>query len=210
MIEYIGRGGYSEVHLYIHIRNDVKVAVKTVRKEPLDQKSEERIRKEVDILKSISHENISTLYDYIERPLEIFIILEYIPGDNLFHWMRIRNFSVSESTTKFVIKELARTLVYLHTLGIVHRDIKMENVIVLSDKNRISTVKLIDFGLSTWLAPGQTVTESVGTLKYAAPEVISRVPYSTSVDVWGLGVIAYVLLAGNMPFYGKNDTEVAG
>ena len=207
-VQSLGRGAYGDVQLCTN-QSGQQVAVKNIRKEPLEAKAEMRIRREVAILKMVKHKNIALLIDYFERPLELFIVIEYVNGPNLFQWLQSKNFQIPEESARKIIFRVAQSLQYLHGLGIIHRDIKLENIIIDETNGVINSIKLVDFGLSCILGPGQTSQEPVGTLKYASPEVISRLNYRETVDAWGLGVVTYICLIGRMPFFGKNDNEVA-
>ncbi|CAG9314082.1 unnamed protein product [Blepharisma stoltei] len=207
--ETIGKGAYGEVKLGTNKHTGNTVAVKIISKEPLDARSETRLRREINILKIIKHESILRLESVYETANELFIVTDYISGGSLFTWLKDREFSIAEIIARKIIKDLANALLFLHTNGIIHRDLKLENILIETDKNGVVKPILIDFGLSCMLAPHQCSQESVGTLKYAAPEVLSRIPYRESVDLWGLGVISYILLIGRMPFYGKNDQDIA-
>lgn len=94
-------------------------------------------------------------------------------------------------------------LYYLHSYGIMHRDLKLENI-MMTNKTEFSVPKLVDFGLAKILSPQETATEPFGTVGYAAPEILKKLPYNKIVDVWSLGVIIYVLLVGFMPFVDKD------
>jgi serine/threonine protein kinase len=87
----------------------------------------------------------------------------------------------------------------LHSYGIVHRDIKLENV-MMSDSTEKSVPKLVDFGLAKIIGPSEKTTEPFGTLGYVAPEVLKKEPYTFSCDLWSLGCISYALLSGSLPF----------
>ncbi|CAG9315579.1 unnamed protein product [Blepharisma stoltei] len=207
--ETIGKGAYGEVKLGRNKHTGNTVAVKVISKEPLDARSETRLRREINILKLITHESILRLESVYETANELFIVTDYISGGSLFTWLKDREFSIRENVAKKIIKDLANALEFLHSNGIIHRDLKLENILIETDKDRNLKPILIDFGLSCILGPHQYSQESVGTLKYASPEILSRIPYRESVDIWGLGVIAYILLVGRMPFYGKNDQDIA-
>ena len=88
---------------------------------------------------------------------------------------------------------------YLHSFGIVHRDLKLENI-MMNNQTDSAIPKIVDFGLSKIIGPKQTATEPFGTLGYVAPEVLKKQPYSFSCDVWGIGCILYALLSGALPF----------
>lgn len=207
--EIIGKGAYGKVKLATCIRGSSEelFAVKIISKEPLDPRSQTRLRREISILKLCKHENIVKLCDVFENSKKVCIVTEYIQGGSLFAWLKTKNFKVQEGLAKILIFQLAGALKYLHSFGIFHRDIKLENILL--DTSNGLKPKIIDFGLGCVLGPGQFSQEAVGTLKYASPELISRVPYRETPDVWGIGVIMYILLTGKAPFYGENDQEIA-
>jgi serine/threonine protein kinase len=102
------------------------------------------------------------------------------------------------------MKEVFEGLGYLHEIGIVHRDLKLDNIMMTLAANdsliENGTPKIIDFGLATVLMPKETRTEGYGTIAYCSPEVILRRPYSYQTDVWSMGVVFYILLSGFFPF----------
>ena len=207
--EVIGTGGQAKVLYGVSRGSRQPVAVKIVSKEGLDSKNELRIRREISILKSTSHPNLLHLYDVFETTERIYIVTEVLNEGTLFTHLEDTQFRIPESFAKSMISDIATALLYLHSHGIIHRDIKLENIMLRKDKIGHLEAVLIDFGLSCFLGPEQYSTEPVGTLKYAAPEVLSRFPYGNKADCWSLGVILYILLVGKMPFYGKNDQSIA-
>lgn len=211
LLDYIGKGAHGEVRLVSNKNSGEISAVKIISKAPLDTLSETRIRRELGILKICKHEGILELKDTFETADRLYIVTEYLPAGTLFSWLKIRNFRLEESVAKSIIKDIASALKYLHSHGIIHRDLKLENILIQNQKDSCGGIraKIIDFGLSCILGPGQNTHESVGTLKYASPEVLSRNAYRESADIWSLGVISFILLAGRMPFYGRNDQETA-
>ena len=206
--ETLGYGSFSQVVKAVNRMNGQLAAVKIIRKEPLDAKSEIRLRREIEILRYAHHPNLLQLYDVFETQDFLYIVTEYVPGGSLFSWLESRKFRVSEEIAKSIVSDIAHGLSFLHENGVVHRDVKLENVLLVQNNDHI-TAKLIDYGLSCFLGPGQSSKEPVGTLKYAAPEVIARQHYRHKVDCWGLGVIMHILLIGTVPFFGRTDQEVA-
>lgn len=114
-----------------------------------------------------------------------------------------------EKDVKIIAKQLFNALQYLHSGCIVHRDIKLENILVTDidqyNKSR-RTIKLADFGLAKQLDHNDLPNEKVGSLSYMAPEVINRKPYDTRVDIWSACVVLYVLLSGEQPFYAESKS----
>lgn len=96
-------------------------------------------------------------------------------------------------------------MAYFHDIGVVHRDLKPENVLI--DRELNNTLKIIDFGTSVMIEPGQILTNTHGTSYYIAPEVLKN-SYNQKCDVWSVGVILFILLSGRPPFDGKNDDEI--
>lgn len=94
----------------------------------------------------------------------------------------------------------------MHEFGIVHRDLKLENI-MMSDNSERSIPKLVDFGLAKIIGPNETATEPFGTLGYVAPEVLKKQPYSFSCDVWSFGCIIYAMLSGSLPFDHETQKE---
>lgn len=207
--ETIGKGAYGKVKLARKLDSpiDELFAVKIISKEPLDPRSETRLRREISILKICNHENILKLKEIFEDSKKLYIVTEFIPDGTLFSWLKKRGFRIPEELVKMFISQIASAVKYLHSFGIFHRDIKLENILI--DNTKGFKLKIIDFGLGCILGPGQFSQEAVGTLKYASPELISRIPYRETPDVWGIGVIIYIILTGRAPFYGKTDQEIA-
>jgi serine/threonine protein kinase len=112
---------------------------------------------------------------------------------------------LSEFEGKRTIFALATAIQYLHAKGIIHRDIKPENVLI----SESGVVKLTDFGLSALVPHTRTLEAPLGTVGYAAPEVLLSMPYDKSVDMWSLGAVTFVVLSGQMPFRGRSDKETA-
>lgn len=111
----------------------------------------------------------------------------------------------SERDAATIIRQILKAVVYMHSNGIAHRDLKPENLLIMGDENEI--IKVSDFGLSKDFNM-ETLRTSCGTPDYVAPEVLLGMPYDNSVDIWSVGVIAYVLLCGFPPFYGRDEQEV--
>jgi len=156
-------------------------------------------RREIEVLKMCQHPNIIKLLDLFENSDYYYIVLEYMEGKDLFDYLKARNFSISEDRARHLAIQIAEAIQYLHSYGIVHRDIKLENV-MMSDSTEKSVPKLVDFGLAKIIGPSEKTTEPFGTLGYVAPEVLKKEPYTFSCDLWSLGCIAYALLSGSLPF----------
>ncbi len=161
-----------------------------------------QLRKEIDILRRIQHPHIVRYYDYTETKNHILIITEYLSGGELFAHLA-KNGPLMEYQAKNEFRGLFSAVAYLHDRGIIHRDIKAENVILshspCNGDSGSLTMKLIDFGFST--VTRHSLTESfLGTGGYIAPEIRQHKSYSTSVDDWALGVLVYCSLSARLPF----------
>lgn len=163
--------------------------------------------REVDILKSLPpHPNIVRLVDAFEEGDWFLLILELVGGGDLYTVLTSREPArLLEQEATFVLRQLADGLRFLHGRSIIHRDLKLENVLVASERRQRHlvwyTVKITDFGLSKAVGSGLSMAHSlVGTHPYTAPEVLAGGSYDFSSDLWCLGVLLYVLLTGHFPF----------
>lgn len=193
----IGSGGFAKVKLATHVLTGEKVAIKIMKKASLGEDLP-RVKLEIDALKNISHQHICKLYQVIETPTHIFMIIEYCPGGELLdHIVQRQRLTEKDSRTFF--RQILSAVAYLHHLGYAHRDLKPENVLL--DRNQ--NLKLIDFGLCAKPEGGleSQLQTSCGSPNYAAPEVIKgKQYYGSETDVWSMGVMLYALLCGYLPF----------
>ena len=146
------------------------------------------------------------LIDLFDNSDYYYIVLEYMQGKDLFDYIQFRNFKISEGRVKELAWQIGIAIRYLHSYGIVHRDLKLENV-MMSDNTESGVPKLVDFGLAKMIGPNEKADEPFGTLGYVAPEVLKKEPYSFSCDVWSFGCIIYALLSGSLPFDHESQKE---
>ena len=163
------------------------MAVKLIWKKTMEEDDFDLIRREIEILKLCQHPNIIRLIDVFESSDFYYIVMELLKGGDLSGYWEKRNYRISEMRTCTIIHSLATALYYLHHYGIVHRDLKLDNIL-MADETEDSDVKIVDFGLSKMIGPGEKCKEPYGTLGYAAPEIFKGKPYDKSVDVWSLGM----------------------
>ena len=133
--------------------------------------------------------------------------MELLKGGDLFTYLENRNFKLPESLASKYIHSLATAVYYLHSFGIIHRDVKPENIMMV-DQSESSEIKLCDFGLSKIIGPNEMCKEPFGTLCYVSPEVLMQKPYSKSVDIWSLGIITYLFITGTLPFDDDDQKEI--
>lgn len=158
------------------------------------------------MLKMCQHPNIIKLLDIFENSDNYFIVIEYMEGKDLFDYIQKRNFLLPETRVKHLVCQLITATRYIHDFGIVHRDLKLENI-MMSDVTNNAKPKLVDFGLARIISPNETANEPFGTLGYVAPEVLKKKPYSFSCDVWSIGCIMHALLTGSLPFDHESQRE---
>lgn len=163
-------------------------------------------RREIEVLKMCQHPNIIKLLDIFENSDNYFIVIEYMEGKDLFDYIQKRNFLLPETRVKHLVCQLITATRYIHDFGIVHRDLKLENI-MMSDVTNNAKPKLVDFGLARIISPNETANEPFGTLGYVAPEVLKKKPYSFSCDVWSIGCIMHALLTGSLPFDHESQRE---
>ncbi|OLY78185.1 Fatty acyl-CoA synthetase and RNA processing-associated kinase 1 [Smittium mucronatum] len=200
LLQTIGEGEFAKVKLGLHRNTGQEVAIKLVKKEWIDSKIKKaKIIREISSLKKINHENIVRLYDIIESENHIGLVLEYASGGELFDYI-MKNQCLKDSEAKRIFSQLVLAVSFLHKNEIVHRDLKLENILLDSKKN----VKVTDFGFANHFdeVHGELMITSCGSPCYAAPElVVSNGMYAgTNVDVWSCGVILFAMLAGYLPF----------
>ena len=203
--EEIGSGAFGKVILGLHMITGEKVAIKILDKFILSQTPEdyELVRQELSILKIVKHKYIVQLYEILETPQHIFIIMEYCEGQDIMDYILTRN-RLSEDESLKYFQQLINALYYLHNQNITHRDIKIDNLLL--DRNL--DLKLIDFGLSTRYRDDRLLNQPCGTVVYAAPEVLDCKEYHGMLaDVWSSGIVLFGMLSGFLPF-GDPDDEV--
>ncbi|NXX51845.1 DCLK3 kinase, partial [Tricholaema leucomelas] len=192
----IGDGNFAVVKECRHCGSDQIYAMKIVDKSKLKGK-EDMMESEILIIRSLSHPNIVSLIEVYETEAEIYLILEYVPGGDLFDAI-IESVKFTEHDAAVMITDLCEALVYIHSKNIVHRDLKPENLLVQHNADKSTTLKLADFGLAKLVT--KPIFTVCGTPTYVAPEILAEKGYGLEVDMWAAGVILYILLCGFPPF----------
>ncbi|KAK4508136.1 hypothetical protein PRZ48_001874 [Zasmidium cellare] len=163
------------------------------------------LEREIAVMKLLEHPNIVRLYDVWENRNELYLIMEYVSGGELFHYVDKRK-GLDEDEAVLIFRQIVSALLYCHRLLICHRDLKPENILLNTDD---LSVKLIDFGMAALQPEGRLLSTPCGSPHYAAPEVVSSKPYDgTQADVWSCGVILYVMLTGTTPFNYGPDADI--
>jgi 5'-AMP-activated protein kinase catalytic alpha subunit len=197
----LGIGSFGKVKVAEHILTGNKVAIKILNRKKIKQmEMEEKVKREIKILRLFMHPHIIRLYEVIETPTDIYVVMEYVRSGELFDYI-VEKGRLVEDEARHFFQQIISGVEYCHRHMVVHRDLKPENLLLDSRAN----VKIADFGLSNVMHDGHFLKTSCGSPNYAAPEVISGKLYAgPEVDVWSCGVILYALLCGSLPFDDEN------
>ena len=202
----IANGSFGTVIHAIDIQNNKEVAIKIINKNGAKKDLISKMKEEVSILKKLNHKNIVQYFDYTESISKLYISMEYIKYGTLKQYIKTHK-NISEKDASIIIKKLLSAVEYLHNNQICHRDIKPENI-MFSKENDLTSIKLIDFGLSYQNFNNLLISDYCGTLLYMAPEQIEKKSYNFTVDIWSIGIILYMLLNnGQHPFYNNGDLK---
>ena len=205
--ELVGHGGMSSVYKAHDSLLERNVALKILHEQyNADEDFVERFKREARAVAQLQHPNIVTVIDRGEEDDRQFIVFEYIDGENLKERV-VRKGRLDVREALEIAVEVARGLAFAHSQGLVHRDVKPQNVLLNGD----GRAKVTDFGIARSLdVDGMTQTGTVlGTSNYIAPEQASGQRVDTQSDVYALGVVLYEMLAGEVPFPGESFVVVA-
>jgi len=205
--QIIGKGKFSLVYRCTEIKTNKKWAAKVIQKDSLSMEDKNLLRTEISIMRIVNHPYIVSLHDVYESKTNVHLIMTLINGGDLFDALKARNFVVSEQDAKIIVFKILVVLIYLHHFGIVHRDLKTENILVRNKDDPLD-IMVSDFGLSKYSGPQEMMLKKVGTIAYVAPEVLLENGYSYKVDLWSLGCIMHLLLRGYLPFDANNMNDI--
>ena len=233
--EKIGQGETADVFLSIDTKKNKLVAIKRISREKLTENGINNLKRELNILHRIKHPNIISLKHFLKSTNHFNIILEYCNGGDLKKYMQDNQHPLNEFYIQKIIQQLAPAIEYMHTNNIIHRDLKLENILLNFDQyinvptdgnlppkiefkdkslNKTFTIKIADLGFSKDLMKDNSNSTIIGKKISAAisPEMINsektNKPYNTKTDLWSLGVITYELLTGSSPFIGETTQEL--
>ncbi len=206
VIEEIGEGGMGIVYKVFDRKIEEKVALKVLAPEIAgDEKTIERFRNELKLARKISHRNVCRMYDLSEEEKTQFITMEYVPGENLKSLIR-RIGHLSKVKAISIARQVCEGLTEAHRLGVVHRDLKPQNIMVDSEGN----ARIMDFGIARSVRT-KSITETgmiIGTPEYMSPEQIEGTGIDHQSDLYSLGVILFEMLTGRVPFRGDTPLSV--
>lgn len=196
----IGRGSFSRVKLALHALTKDKVAVKVLDKTRMDSHAQKTMYREIINMESLQHVNVVRLYEVVETPNRLYIMLEYAGGGDLQSNIADKG-KLSDEESKIIFAQILSGIRHMHQHNIIHRDLKAENVLYTDS----SCVKVADFGFSTCVANHNISLDTFcGSPPYAAPELFKDKTYlGPPVDIWAMGVLLFFMVTGTMPFKGE-------
>lgn len=213
----LGQGSSATVYEARHKRSQREYAIKVIKKND-DMNDDESMATELDILKNVHHRYVLCCHELFETPQCIWVVMELIRGGELLDVL-IEGGVYTERDAARVMKQAFLAVSYLHSLGIVHRDLKLQNML-LTEKDRTSDLKICDFGLSAQIQKDKLewsdkdevkkyhgLSDKWGTPQYFAPEMLWKA-YGPQVDLWALGVVLFQLLVGRLPFNASTNQEL--
>jgi serine/threonine-protein kinase len=198
IVDFLGAGGMGEVYRALHSKIGRVAAVKVLTQASQSGGFVERFFNEARIQASLQHPNVATLYDFCEVEGQPCIVMEYVDGETISERIAAYRAPLPLSETVHVFEKVCEAIDYVHRHGVIHRDIKSNNIKISSQHE----VKLLDFGIAKAqnTQPLTQVGSVIGTLQYLAPELIRGGTADASGDVWALGVLLYEMVTGRVPF----------
>lgn len=213
-MKLLGAGAFGKVYQGYRLADRLKVAVKELRREGEGWRNNEAdLKREVKVLQKVQHPNVIKVYDFYVDPeaKRCYMVCEFMKGGDLFDTVVSRKskqgtIPYNELEARSIIYVVMKAVEYIHRYDIVHRDIKPENLLLVADVDT-PTIKIADFGFAdkeTQIKPG-----ICGTAGYMAPEILQIKPYGKKADVFSLGVVVYILLAGFAPTWRQGQNQKA-
>lgn len=199
---FLSQGSWSEVYCgTLHCNSNERVAIKQIRKLTLHKKDEKvktQVQREIDIHLQLKHPNIIRLIETFEDECNIYLVMEYAEQGDLFDKLSHEKIFSEKQSAKYML-DICKGLDYCHDLNIIHRDIKLENILIGNDGH----LKIADFG---WAIQTQDLCNSFcGTLEFLPPEILKGDSYGPQCDVWSLGILMYEMLCGTNPFGNRSS-----
>lgn len=207
VIEELGKGGMGNIYKVFDKKINEKIALKLINREtPSDGQTIERFSNELKLARKIAHRNVCRMYDLGEVQGTHYITMEFVPGEDLKNSI-IRMGPLNPVRAVSIAKQLCKGLTEAHKSGVIHRDLKPQNVMIDSDGN----ARIMDFGIARTVRGEGLTAEGmiIGTPEYMAPEQVEGKEVDPRTDVYALGTILYEMLTGRVPFQGKSPISIA-
>ncbi|OMJ81477.1 hypothetical protein SteCoe_18044 [Stentor coeruleus] len=203
----LGFGNYGDVKKCTHKETGVVRAVKILNKERLGSSNlnDNWFLKQIQVLNFINHPSFIKIHEFFEDRDYFFLVMDYYKGGDLLQKVRSCR-KLPEDLLLKIMKQLLIGVSYLHNLKIVHRDLKLENILI-KEKDGDILVKIIDFDTSVKLTEKGVISGLYGTIYYMAPELVN-LEYNEKCDIWSLGIIMYALSTGELPYTGLSDHHI--
>ncbi|KAJ6238862.1 protein kinase [Anaeramoeba flamelloides] len=202
----IGVGSFSKVKYATHVETSKPYAIKIISKHKIikQKNSRELVKKEIAVQKILKHPNILRLFEVFESKNNLFLVLEYISGGELFDYIVEQEKIEPEEALKF-FQQIIYGVEYIHSVSIAHRDLKPENLLLDKNKN----IKIADFGMARVTEYKHLLKTPCGSPHYVSPELLKGKGYNgKKSDIWSCGVILYVLLTSELPFNEPNNIDL--
>ncbi|CAD8158580.1 unnamed protein product [Paramecium pentaurelia] len=208
LLKKIGQGNFAEVFKAVCKTDGHEYAIKCFRKSDLKEEVDKlSIIKETSIMRKLQNESVIKMYEVFEGDEYLYLVLEYLKGGELHKYMK-KSPPFSEEKCSKLIYKLLKTCQFIHEQGILHRDIKPENI-MLRNKDDLEDICICDFGLADYYTPsGKYLFTRCGTPGYVAPELLQDKIYDYKVDIYSIGILMFILIAGKSPFEGKDYDDV--
>lgn len=206
IIEELGKGGMGRVYKVLDKETNEKIALKLIKPEiAADKNSVERFRNELTTARKISHKNICRMYDLGRDKGSYFITMEYVPGEDLKSFIR-QAAPLSTARTISIAKQVCEGLSEAHKLGVVHRDLKPQNIMI----DKMGYVRIMDFGIARSVKDKRITGAGtmIGTPEYMSPEQVEGKEVDQRSDIYSLGVILYEMVTGQVPFTGDTPFTI--
>jgi len=210
IIKMLGQGGFGKVMLATHRQTGKEVAIKIVNAGKFGHaKDVDMIFSETETLKSLNHDNIVKILNCFNlKDMNLAFVMEYLEGGELYHLVR-QNKRLPEKLARNYFRQLTEAISYCHRKKLIHRDLKLENILLVSKNSE--TIKVVDFGVAG-MSSEIKIDGEAGSLRYMPPEILSGASkhINPALDIWAMGCILFGMVCGELPFNGDTNREIIG